>query len=1350
MPAGKRPAPDATALRHRLADLRRRLRFVAALRGSGWLLGLVLALAATAGALDFFVRLPDLARAVVLAGTLAGGAVVAFRHLFRPLAAPADDLSLALRVEEEYPGLNDSLASAVQFLGRPSRPEGESEAMEREAVRRALARASGYDFGKIVDRHGVRVAVLAGGAAVALAATLFVMWPAEAGTALLRLGDPFGGHDWPKKTLLEVEEPRPHVGRGETLEVRGRVRGVIPEQATVVVLPDGLPPAERPCAIKTDGRGEGRFALVLGGDRGLQSGFRFQVRANDAVSREYRVDVLPPPGLTAIDGKPSPQLRLHYPAYTGLPSPEELSPGTGNVEAVLGTDVVLRARADRRLVRAWLEYRPELPSADLSAAFAPLGAVDALSASALSAGGREVWDTVPALLEDDRATFTIGFRPRVNGMYALHLEDESGLRAERLFELRLRPDPAPQVRLDRPAPSRDVLTVLPTAELPLEVVAEDPQYGIRDAFVEYRTRTGGPVQRLSLYDHRDGPAPLLAPLAGVAAFANPARPRPTRLAFRRPLRVADIHHPEGEPLREGDVVVVQGCADDYDDVTVDKEPGRSHQVEIRIVGRNALEVVLDQEQARLQQDILRLRQKQREAQKKVADAERQLRKGQKPTPEDQESLLQAEQAQQQIRERVGDDKEGLRADAARLLQTLRQNGLEDSAARERLRDVARELDRLGENELQQIEPKLSEARRQAEMLDDKARAERQQRLRQQSRQAEQEAKDSDEAAARKEAEAERARKEAERAKDADRDRLADETKRQRERAQELRRRAADLRRQAERDRREAERVPDPDEPQKALAEARRGQEAVERSFDEMLKRLEPWGGALETRGEAGQILEEQKKLQAETEKLMDPKKDLIGKKPEDLDRQEWAELDAVREEQQKLEERARQLLDRMDRQAEQQAEKDPEAAAQLREAAEAARKGDLAGKMKAAREQLERNELAGARDLQQQSAAELQKLAQNLRERREADLDRLAKKMRQAEKDLDELIDKQERLQKKVKEAAGIADPKEREQQLQRLAKEQAELHKKAQETLEELARLRRAQPAGQDLGKAGEQMEEAARQLTRGEQADDKQEEALDRLDDAREELKQAREQAEEQLEREQMTRVKDLVVRLKERQESLLAEAQALQKRVQQNGRWTEAQVGSLRRLRDSQKGLGEETAEAAEKQLEGTPVFARTVKRAAEAMGGAAERAGLMAGRQPAPEKLPDAELARLQEEARRRLAWVVEAVKEAENAPKRAARAEEGGGDEKKGRGRPDEGISPVAQYKMLRDMQADVNKRTDAFRKKHPDATDLTRKEQAELDTIRRDQQDVRELLELMGRAPGEPDADKDNKDKGDK
>src|SRR6266404_6215421 len=95
-------------LQIRLAALRRRLRMVVTFRGLSWVAAFLLLVLALAGLLDWRIHLPDLVRAVLLAATLAAAGYVALRYLIAPLWTKADDLSLALRVDEHYPALNDA------------------------------------------------------------------------------------------------------------------------------------------------------------------------------------------------------------------------------------------------------------------------------------------------------------------------------------------------------------------------------------------------------------------------------------------------------------------------------------------------------------------------------------------------------------------------------------------------------------------------------------------------------------------------------------------------------------------------------------------------------------------------------------------------------------------------------------------------------------------------------------------------------------------------------------------------------------------------------------------------------------------------------------------------------------------------------------------------------------------------------------------------------------------------------------------------------------------------------------------------------------------------------------------
>src|SRR5262249_28274087 len=106
-------------LQLRLARVRRSLRLVVSFRGVSLLIAAGLGFGAASALLDGRLHLPALVRALLLFGILSGPACIGYRHLFGPLLARADDLTLALQVETRHPVLNDSLASTVEFLEQP-------------------------------------------------------------------------------------------------------------------------------------------------------------------------------------------------------------------------------------------------------------------------------------------------------------------------------------------------------------------------------------------------------------------------------------------------------------------------------------------------------------------------------------------------------------------------------------------------------------------------------------------------------------------------------------------------------------------------------------------------------------------------------------------------------------------------------------------------------------------------------------------------------------------------------------------------------------------------------------------------------------------------------------------------------------------------------------------------------------------------------------------------------------------------------------------------------------------------------------------------------------------------------
>jgi hypothetical protein len=129
----------------------------------------------------------------------------------------------------------------------------------------------------------------------------------------------------------------------------------------------------------------------------------------------------------------------------------------------------------------------------------------------------------------------------------------------------------------------------------------------------------------------------------------------------------------------------------------------------------------------------------------------------------------------------------------------------------------------------------------------------------------------------------------------------------------------------------------------------------------------------------------------------------------------------------------------------------------------------------------------------------------------------------------------------------------------------------------------------------------------------------------------------------------------------------------------------------------------------------------------------------GRKAEPAGVED-EAIRAQAEALHRLDLVVGALKSDDAGLPSSGGSGGSGGDA----GAPDDSVPPLAQLKVLRTMQKEVNDRTAAFQKDHPDPAKYGDKEKGEVQGIRKEQQDVIDLLEEF-RHPSEPGGDGDKK-----
>lgn len=1421
-------------LQQQLAMLRHRMRFIITLRGIGWLLAVVLFATLTACFLDWIVHLPRLVRAILLVGTLCGAGYVALSQLILPLARRSDDLSIAIQIEERFPSLNDALASTIEFLDQQENPGNDSESLRAEALRRLENRLQAYDFKRVLSPRGMTTAIVSGGTALVAAIVLALIFPQSARTAMLRFTNPFGvggAYVWPTKTNIQLLDFPTRIGQNEAFEVKGLITGEIPTKVVITYQIENGKPIEKDYPITgTDQPGVGAFASKY--DPGYQgSSFKFRVQANDAVTDWHKVEVLPPPRLVDLDGKSSPQIRLIYPAYLNW-EPKSLDEGKRAIFAPRGTVVTLWAAADRPLSKAWIEYVPESVDHNQLRGLLPLGLTNPLQAISARALADQVCGKQHARIERDGRSFFVSFQPWLSGNYEIHFQDHTGLTGVESGKLTIQVDRAPTVTIERPNPSTDQLDqVLLQARFPLKVRVEDPRYGSRSVWLEHRLENEMGSRRTPLHD------PVISAVQAITApaclsqfptFVAPIRPQVLRIVDRY-LDVKDLRRHNGTPVEPGDTVVLTVYADDYDNVTLSKQPGYK-EITLTIVNKEELENWLDEEQRKIQAALGNLRNEQSQAIEKVREAEEALKQKlalelqemprekleelaeDKLNKKDLDKLkeMDREKLEQMLRDKLEkelrdkldraqlhqdniarqldnpEDPDSVRNRVKRVLESVKQNQLRRTGVEQRMNRVAKELERITGAELQQTQEQLARlqnqeelkppppekradriqqqanrAREQAEQLqqlaeqipqnepDRKALEEQIKSLRQQADQLQQMANQLREEAKNQPADAQQRAKQ--------RQQVLERLQQERQQVAQALREAAkqdtqgrdrELNRQADAMQRSADELR-----QSALAEQRaqtkpelemlqrleatqKQQEEVRKTLSDLLQEMEPWSRVRDVQAESRNILTEQREL---LQRIEDMKKaGLMGKTDDELTGNEKARLKQVADEQQKLQQRMEDLLRKMERMAdERQANDNPRdqaAANDLSKAAEQARNSNLSENMKEAAQSLRKNQLGEAGKQQQAAIEKLEKLTDKLRDRGELELLRKRQDLAEQQAKLEKLQEDVDRLSKEIKEAQKNNDA----EKLTRLRQDL----KRAQQQAQVMARQLSSQGAGrasQPLEQAAERLEDAVRRLERGQEADPEQEEALERIKEARREVDRKQRETEEELARQQLEKVADTIKGLAKRQESLNERAKTIEKDVKQRNGWDRVNQGPLLRLKNAQNDLAEETKRVAERDLAGAAIFERVLQRSGEAMKRASEQFNKLFDRskeQPKDIRF-DEEAIRAQEEALRRLNQLLEALKPAELAamarnvppPEPGPMPDDNGNEE--ARRPPGDRIPPLAQLKLLRNVQQEIKKRSAAFDQAHPDLDKLTPEEVKELAEIRREQREVAEMLEAF-------------------
>ncbi len=1314
-----RPPTERESLPDRLADLGRTRKRVALASGAFAFVATVVGVATLAGFLDAAIHLTPLVRVLFLVTLLAGGGIVWIRGYGRAMRYRTDALSVALELEDQFPTLNDSLASAISFLGtseedadedRPPKPTGASNRLTASAVRVAERRAGRLPLDNLVPTGRCwRNAWLCFGI-LAMALPLMLFNTGLVATAFVRLADPFGVHPWPTKTRVDFLAPTQfpvRIPKGEAFELKFAVRGVLRGPATVSVrTKDGAEFEEQfPLTLNNDPQVYGAAVVTTRFDPARVSNtFEVRVSSNDATTDWQTVTVVPPPRLVPLDGLASPRLHLVPPAYTKLAAVD--IDGVERIEIPTGTVVQFRAATDVKLSAAVFVYQGDRSSVVNVSPVAHLGHLDPLAAIGAQGLADQMTADIPLTISGDGTRISATFIPLLSGVYAMKLTDDTGLTGTRALTIALTPDPVPKVTLNRPAAGRDPVFLSPTASVFVNAVAEDPLYGVRDSFLEYRVNRDGRPRLVPLAGAGNVRVQALTALVGGPAFAL-APPTGSLDTFAR-VPVASFTRDDGTPVREGDLLILRAMADDFDDVAPLKGSGRSvGEIEIRIASPEAIDAWLQKELATLRPDLVRIREHQRDARQKIAEV--MPLAGGVLSPADRDRLVSADQGQRQLTGKITDEAQGLHAKAKLLRETVRANGLPKSNTTDRVEIVAAELGRMVERDLGTAQQNLADALRLVS----------------------QPAKPGQEAE------------------------LAD-----------------------------------------YLRKAGRSQKNIEDTATALLDLLSLWGGAGEIRGEARVQKDNILRQLVANEQMKDRVKPGELRPSDDQQREldrAGVRADQSADQARELITRAGRLATEKDKQAD---DLRGAAALKEKEAADLKRRADATDNpveksalnaqanaveataldMKAAAEKAEAEAKALRKGLEaagnQELPDELREAAKLLRANRQADaankltssgarLDAIAAALAEKENDavpelakpkaqkraadqLDAIAAAEDSLRKRVEAASRITDPGQRAETLKVLGQEQDKLIERGRELLQKLT-ADKADDAARDLRAAIDKMEAARDDLEKGQPNTRAQREAVERLDIARDKLDEAAAQGGRQLSDEKRRKLADLVKALLERQKAAVAETVRVHGEVAKQKGWDKLLLTSysdIDLVRETEIAI--EVRKLAENELAQFPVFVRLLNDSAKAIDLAREKiktrcddADLAAAYDADLEALGDRKVLRPMEQALRRLEQLADALKPDDKKPTKKDNPSNppksqnnppnpnGGSDQ--------DVVPPLAQLKVLRALQAELNGRTAQFAKDHPDPDKLTEAEREELKELEQAQREIADLFEQIAK-----------------
>ncbi|MFM7073980.1 MAG: hypothetical protein ACKO38_19510 [Planctomycetota bacterium] len=417
--------------------------------------------------------------------TLIGGLFwYAARHVVLHALRAINPVYAARLIERAEPSLRNSL---INYLMLRQQPVGVHESVLRTIEQRAAADVAHVDSANAVDfapaiRLGYTLAAL-----TVLLGAYKILSPKDPLPSVQRLLVPWADIARPARVrILEVLPGDTIVYLGETVTVTAQLAGLHASDTVELLYSteDGQT-TERRVTMTPAADSRLWSAKLPPENDGLRQSLTYRVEAGDALSSTFQLAATAAPRIL-VD-----RVEYDYPGY--MKRPRRIVDRQGDLSGWEGTRVTLTAVANQPIRAAWIEFDPASDSGQPTPADRVLH---------LKVDGTTARQTVPLELAPDRTG------PKYSS-YIVRFETPSGKRSSTpiLHRIEVIPDVPPEVEILSPAEA--AVQIPADGELPLEIRAVDPDFGLAQLAIEAR---GQRPQSSFLHTIFSDPSGLIGPV----------------------------------------------------------------------------------------------------------------------------------------------------------------------------------------------------------------------------------------------------------------------------------------------------------------------------------------------------------------------------------------------------------------------------------------------------------------------------------------------------------------------------------------------------------------------------------------------------------------------------------------------------------------------------------------------------------------------------------------------------------------------------------------------------------------------------------------------------------------------